>query len=81
LGTTAKNQITPENVDASPTHGFVGKFPLPQNPTGNSSFGSYLPVQSKVLAFETLPPSPSSFPVTLLGVRMDICWTHLHIDS
>ena len=55
LGTSAKNQLTPENVDASPTYGFVGNFPLPQNPTGNSIFGSYLPVPSKVLAFENLP--------------------------
>lgn len=37
--------------------------PPPPYPTGNSSFGSYLPL--KIWAFETLP-SPLEFPVILL---------------
>ena len=61
-----KTQTAPENIDASPTYGFVGNFHLPQNPTGNSIFGSYLPVPSKVLAFETLPPPPPNFQLPTL---------------
>jgi len=44
-------------------------------PSENSSLVSYFPLKNWPLR----PPSPSEFPMTILGVGMDIFWNHIII--
>ena len=61
--------VVPENIHTPPTEGFLAWTP---HPSGNSILVPHFPL--KYWAFET--QLPLEFPLTFLGVGMDIFWKY-----